>query len=230
MGEPEDKARSWMSSLRQRRPVALLLFVVAVAAGLAGFIDSVSKISDRLQLITAKPRIVAFSLSPAAVGFNEEQLPSLTHLSLDDLRSFASDDDAPGHRAVFIITIENPLRADLILTELTFDVVAIGFYAGVGGAGPLDALTTYHHTLRFETGRQLRPLVPPFQVPAASAASFDLAISPYRPAAFPTDTPVWIMTIGLAGGGYTLKTDRFQLLMSIGGGKDANPASDDGAR
>lgn len=221
-----DRPRSWMAALKQRRSIAVLVFAAAIAAGIAGFLDSARKIAEGVRLIAAKPQIIAFELSPAAVGFGEERLPSLTPLRADDLRTFTSNDDAPGHRAVFLITVDNPRPTDLILTELIVDVEATGFYAGTG-AGPLDALATYRHSLQYREGRQRRALVPPFRVPASSAASFDLAVT--SPANVPTDTPVWIMTVGLTGGGYTLRTDRIQLLMSVGGAKETNTPSNEGA-
>jgi hypothetical protein len=120
-----------------------------------------------------KPQLVAFTLSPSSVGYVQTQ-DWMYAVGPATYKTFAlTPPPNKDPQAIFLVTIKNPLDRDIIISEIDYDVISVGEVRGIE-SGPLQSLATYRQTIAHEVGLQKRDLVPPFQIAALSAASFEL--------------------------------------------------------
>lgn len=215
--------KAYIAKLKRHPLAVLCVFVAALLAGLAGVLDNAEKLIDRF----AGPEVVTFALSKNAVGFHE--MPSqdwsvdLKTLKLKNpessrqYRTFASASDrGPAPNLVLFFTVSNPSKRDLIITHVIYDVHGVGMVAGIG-PGPLASLATYHHEVKYEATKQRQDLMPPFGIPAQSAASFEIQLTARMDD--PSDK-TWLLRIGFIGDRGTAYTDVFQLIMRGDGRSD----------
>jgi hypothetical protein len=202
----------------KRHPLAVAcVLVAALLAGVVGVLENAEKILERF----AGPKVVAFALSKNAVGFHE--MPS-QNWSVDpktsklidreatrQYRTFTPTSEKQGTapNLVLFFTVSNPTKRDLIITHAIYDVEGIGMVAGIS-PGPLASLATYHHEIKYEATKQRQDLMPPFGVPAESAASFEIQLTARM------DDPsekTWLLRIGFIGDQGAAYTDTFQLIL-----------------
>jgi hypothetical protein len=153
-------------------------------------------------------RIIAFTLSPSAIGY-EETRTILFGASGTTYRTFQPR--YPWRKLpvpVFLITIRNPSQEDVVLTSVRYQVAQVGQVKG-GTEGPLKALATYRHTIEWKVGDQVQSLIPPFNIPAGQSASFEIQISTKNP----EPGLGWLMKIVIGGTDGELSTDYFQLYL-----------------
>jgi len=110
--------------------------------------------------------------------------------------------------AVFLLTVSNPTKYDLIVTSAIYDVKNTGQVRG-GPAGPIVPLTKYRHEIVHEIGSQRKALVPPFRIPSNSAASFELEIHSASEGVGLGS----LLNPGLVSDGGTFYTEQFQLYL-----------------
>lgn len=202
------KLNRWLSGLA-RHPLVVLFSVVVVAlGGLAAFGGNVEKLWNLVSALTAKPSIMAFGISPSAVGFEEKPEPVFgasveTVRTLGLMHPFVADP-----RAILFFAVHNPTNNELILTSLTYIVEDVGEVRG-GAPGPLNPLAKYSHKIFHSTGEQKNSLVPPFRVPAKTTESFEVELTSG------TDGMGlgWLLRVEIGSNLGSIRSEKFQLYL-----------------
>lgn len=208
----------WINRLRNTKFIAFFTIAALFIGGITSGIGYIQTFFDWYYQRLAVPIVTAFTLSPSARGY-EESRDILFGSSMDRYRTFGPvypPEDIT--TSIFLITISNPRKSDMIITEVIYDIKAVGGVRG-GPPGPMIPLAKYHHTIRHETGQQNKTLIPPFRIPGSSAASFEIELSS------PEEEPGlgWLMRIGFISDIGTAYTDEFQLYLPA---KDSSLLSD----
>jgi hypothetical protein len=118
------------------------------------------------------------------------------------------------------VTISNPTKQDIVLTNAIYDVSQTGEVKG-GTAGPLNSQKTYRHVIVHETGKQSKQLVPPFSIPRESAASLELVIASLSQG----KGLGWLLRIGFVSGAEIFYTEQFQLYLPESSGEIVAPST-----
>jgi hypothetical protein len=210
MGTKGGRTERWLSGLQKKPIVAASVVGAAVIGGLAALTDNLQKLSDVVGGWNSRPAVVALTLSPSNTNY-EEKLLRILDSSSQPLRTFqpktpvGSDSDA-----VFLVTISNPTKRDVIFTKAVFDVQEVGATKMPTPEDPLPAHASYSFQIGHSVRQQSEELVPPFRVQAASADSFDLELS----SASKGHGLVWLMRVGfITTDNQTIYTERFQLVL-----------------
>jgi hypothetical protein len=193
---------------QKTRQAFLTYFRVAGKENLASYIKPTEVIND---LISKRPDI-AQQMIPT-----EAEWKSLNALGPDGQESASVVLNwirycvpIPFPTFEFIVQNQLPDGPDVVITDLAYDVEAIGGYGGLE-SGVLTPLHTYSFDLPYSAGKVTQKLEPAFVIPKGQARSFRLTLY--------TSTQQigglsWRMRIGLVSNFGTVTTEQFQLLMT----------------
>lgn len=216
----DNLAETWLTKLKRRSIVAILIVTTTVIGGVLGFVKDTDEIWKRLTGYMKAPEIVLVALSKSAVGFKETTEHKYDG-STKMLRTFKPYYPfAMEPRAILLTTIKNPTKEDLILTAVTYVVEKTETVKG-GSSGPLEPLVTYQHAIAHESGEQTKTLVPPFRVAAGDAASIELEISSVSPGY----GLVWLLNLRFESNLGEFSTESFWLYLPAKGGRKKTSAT-----
>jgi hypothetical protein len=224
MARKQNLVDKWIASLKARPAVAAAILGAAILAGVGGVFKGGQSIIEAIQVSSdalGQPSVVAFTLSPRATGFEESRDP-LFGASEKLWRTFEPAypfQDTPV--AMFLVTIKNPTRRDLIITRVDYDVQEVGEVKGAP-SGPLEPLATYHHSIVHLPGVQPAALIPPFRVSSKDSASLELQVT----SASDGWGLGWLLRIGFASSSAEFYTDTVQLYLPKAGTESPQKTDD----
>jgi hypothetical protein len=212
MSETNNSELTWIERAKKRPAIAAALVISVVLAGSVRFKDNVVNLLDFFSQFFTHPYVVSFTLSPDAMGFKETQSPLFAHsekLYRTFSPTYALENSAT---ALFLVTLANPTKHNIIITDVVYDVKEIGGVKALP-SGPLKPLATYAHSIAHAVGEQAKPLKETFAIGAESAGSFEVEIA----SSTPGDGLGWLLRIGFVSEEErTFYTDEFQLFLFEG--------------
>jgi hypothetical protein len=208
----DDLAKSWLSSIKNRPAIAIIVVAATILAGGVGLLANLQTLTSWLSGSFNHPVVTAITLSPTSTGYEDVQ-DHLFAASKKLYRTFKPQypwNDPP--LAVFLVTISNRTKQEIVITDVVYEIEKIGTVKG-GTSGPLNALASYHHQITHEVGAQKKSLVPTFRISSESSEALELQIT----STTQESGLAWLMKIGFISTGGKFYTESFQLYLPKGG-------------
>jgi len=205
-----------LKKLKRHHVVVTLICAIVVALfGLLGKLvetsDQIMTFFEKLQASNASPKLTQFALSENSYGYIET-IEFVFGEGPREVRTFGQVPTLLSPPSlVFQITLQNPSSQDLLVTDVTYDVVEVGQVRS-DSPSPIESNKRYKHNLRWAVGQQLERLVPVYRIPANTTGSFEVEIT--TDPSSPPGSGV-LMTVAINTNLGTAKSENFQVYLPV---------------